>query len=151
MSGNPSRGHLRFWLQNCNGLKPQDTSNLNQTFTQIHDYRMHYFSFTESNINTSNPTIVSRVHRVFKSRFPAGRMKITNCPGFPSSATFQSGGVFSGFTSTLNNRFISSSTDPVGRWICHTFRGKVRDISIYSIYRVHRNTDENSGLTTAWM
>lgn len=78
-------------------------------------------------------------------------MAITNSPGFPSSVTFQSGGVFSGFTSTLNSRFISSSKDTVGRWMCHAFRGKERDISIYSIYRVHRKTDDTSGLTTAWM
>ena len=151
MTGNPGRGTLRFWIQNCNGLKPHDTSNLHQTFTQIHDYNMHYFSFTESNVNMSNAVSVSRVHRVFKSRFPAGRMAITNCPGFPSTASFQSGGVFSGFTSTLNSRFISVVIDPIGRWICHTFRGKVRDISIYSIDRVHNKTDHSSGLTTAWM
>ena len=115
MSGNPSRGTLRFWLQNCNGLKPHDQSNLHQTFTNIHDYRINYFSFTESNVNTSNATSVSKVHRFFKSRFPAGRMAITNCPGFPSTDTFQSGGVFSGLTSTLNGRFISTAIDPVGR------------------------------------
>ena len=42
-------------------------------------------------------------------------------------------------------------SDPLGRWICHRFRGKERDLCIYSIYRVHRKTDEASGLTTAWM
>ena len=78
-------------------------------------------------------------------------MTLTNSPGFPSSTSFQPGGVMSGFTSNLNTRFISSMPDPLGRWICHRFRGKERDSCIYSIYRVHRKTDEASGLTTAWM
>ena len=42
MNCHPSKGRLRFWLQNCNGLKPHDNSNLNHLFTQIHEYNMHF-------------------------------------------------------------------------------------------------------------
>ena len=55
MNKNPSRGHVRFWLQNCNGLKPKDNSNINHTFTQLHEYGIHYCSLTETNVNASNP------------------------------------------------------------------------------------------------
>ena len=41
--------------------------------------------------------------------------------------------------------------DPLGRYHCHTFRGRERDIRIYTLYRVHRKTDDNTGLSTAWM
>ena len=151
MNGNPSKGHLRFWVQNCNGLKPKDNSNLNNLFTQIHEYNMHYFAFTETNVNVSNPQVVSQIHRNLKCRFRSGRMSLTNTPGFPNSTQFQPGGVYGGFTTTLNSRFISSEQDKLGRWICHTFRGKERDIRVYTIYRVHRKTDDTSGLTSAWM
>ena len=68
---------------------------------------------------------------------------------FQNEQNFQPGGVFSGFTSSLNTRFISTTIDPIGRWICHRFRGRERDVNIYSIYRVHRKSDDTSGLTTA--
>ena len=71
MSANTGNGTLRFWLQNCNGLKPNDNSNLNHTFTQIHDYDIHYFSLTETIVNVSNPSAVAKVHRTFKNRFPS--------------------------------------------------------------------------------
>ena len=151
MNANPSRGHLRFWLQNCNGIKIRDDSNTNHTFTQMHEYGVNYFSYTEHNINVSNPSPVSKLQRIFKTRYNSGRMKLTNTPGFPKGATFQSGGVFSGFDSSLNSRYISSEQDPIGRWHCNTFRGKSKDIKIYTLYRVHRKTDDTSGLTTAWM
>ena len=151
MTANTSKGHMRFWLQNCNGLKPNDNSNINHLFTQLHDYGMHYFSFTETNVNVSNPYAVAKVHRVFKNRFPSGRMTIINSPKFPKNADFQPGGAMGGFSTTLNSRFISSKTDSYGRWICHTFRGRNRDISMYTVYRVHNKSDNTAGLTSAWM
>lgn len=69
MNRNPSRGHLRFWVQNCNGIKINDDSNINHLFTQLHEYGVNYFSFPESNLNTSNAMAVSKLHRMFKSRF----------------------------------------------------------------------------------
>ena len=151
MNANPSRGHLKFWLQNCNGIKIRDDSNTNHTFTQMHEYNVDYFSYTEHNVNISNPFAVSKLHRIFKTRYKSGRMTMTNTPEFPTSATFKPGGVFSGFDSSLDSRFISSEQDPLGRWHCHTFRGKTKDIKIYTVYRVHRKSDGTSGLTTAWM
>ena len=151
MNSNPSRGHTRFWLQNCNGIKIHDECNTNHMFTQLNEYSVNYFAFTEPNINVSNPTAVSKLHRTFKNRFHSGRMSLTNTPGFPSSTSFQPGGVFSGFDSSLNSRFISSEQDPIGRWHCQTFRGTQKDIKIYTMYRVHRKTDDTAGLTTAWM
>lgn len=150
MNKNPGKGQLRFWVQNCNGLKPNDGSNINHLMTQVHDYGIHYFAFPETNVNASNPNTVSSVHRTFKHRFPSGRMNITNTPGFPKDTSFQPGGIFSAFSSTLNTRYISCTTDPLGRWICHTFRGKTRDICIYTIYRVYRKTDDTTGITSAW-
>lgn len=55
MNKNPSRGYLRFWVQNCNGLKPKNDANFQHTCTQLHEYGMHYFAFTETNVNISNP------------------------------------------------------------------------------------------------
>ena len=151
MSSNPSRGHTRFWVQNCNGIKIHDECNTNHMFTQLNEYSVNYFAFTEHNLNTSNPHAVSKLHRIFKNRFHSGRMSLTNTPGFPSRSSFQSGGIFSGFDSSLNSRFISSEQDPIGRWHCQTFRGAMKDMKIYTIYRVHRHTDDSAGLTTAWM
>ena len=113
MNRNPSKGHLRFWVQNCNGVKINDASNTNHNFTQLHEYGVHYFSFTEANVNTSNPHVVSTLHRTFRNRFPSGRMTITNTPGFPKNTSFQPGGIFSGFDATLNSRFISKESDLV--------------------------------------
>ena len=92
MNKNPSRGHLRFWVQNCNGLKPKNDANFQHTCTQLHEYGMHYFAFTETNVNISNPHLVSHIHRTFKTRFSTGRLGITNTPNFPTRATFQPGG-----------------------------------------------------------
>ena len=150
MTRNPSKGHLRFWVQNCNGLKVHDESNLNHTFTQLHEHGVGFFSFTETNVNVSNPNAVSKINRIFRSRFKSGRMTLTNTPKFPRSTAFQPGGTFSGFTSDLNTRFISSTKDKFGRWHCQTLRGKDRDICIYTIYRVHRKSDDTAGLTSAW-
>ena len=41
--------------------------------------------------------------------------------------------------------------DPIDRFHCHTFRGRERDIRVYTFYRVHRKADDNTGLSTAWM
>ena len=148
---NPSREHLRFWVQNCNGIKINDDSNTNHNFTQLHEYGVNYFSFTESNVNTSNAAAISKLHRIFRSRFKSGRMAITNTPDFPRSTSYQLGGVFSGCDGTLNSRFIKSEHDDLGRWHCHTLRGKQKDIKIYTVYRVHRKTDDTAGLSSAWM
>ena len=51
----------------------------------------------------------------------------------------------------MNIRFISCKKYALGRWHCHIFRGKEKDICIYTLYRVHRKTDDTSGSTTAWM
>lgn len=69
-------------------MKAHDESNLQHTFTQLNEYGAHYFSFTETNVNISNPNTVSKIKRIFRSRFKAGRMTLTNSPTFPSSTTF---------------------------------------------------------------
>lgn len=151
MNKNPSRGHIRFWVQNCNGLKIRDEANVHHNFTQLLEYGVNYSSFTETNLNTNNPQATSKLHRIFRSRYTTGKMSITNSPEYPTTSLFQPGGVFSGFDQILLTRYMSLQRDPLGRWHCHTFRGKERDIKIYTIYRVHRKSDDNTGLTTAWM
>ena len=108
MNKHPSKGHMRFWVQNCYGIKPHDDANFNHVCTQLHEYGMHYFAFTETNVNTSNSHMVSKIHRTFKTRFSSGRMNITNSPHYPNRATFQPGGVLSGFTTwTMDLSYIS--------------------------------------------
>ena len=112
---------------------------------------MHNFAFTITNINVSNLQVVSQIHRNFKCRLKSGRISLNDTLDFPKSTHLEPGRFFGGFTTTLNSGFISSAQEPLGRWIYHTFRGKERNITIYTIYRVHRNTDDTSGLTSAWM
>ena len=57
MNKHPSKGHMRFWVQNCYGIRPHDDANFNHVCTQLHEYGMHYFAFTETNVNTSNSHI----------------------------------------------------------------------------------------------
>ena len=151
MNRNPGSGRIRFWVQNCNGIKINDDMNCQHNFTQLMEYRINYCSFTETNMNINNPNSISKLHRLYRTRYPTGRMTITNTPHFPKNSHFQPGGVFSCFDSTLQTRFMSSTQDPLGRYHCHKFRGRERDIKIYTIYRVHRKSDDKAGLSTAWM
>ena len=151
MNKNPKKGRLRFWVQNCNGLKLSDNSNINHNFTQLNEFGIHFCSFTETNLNVSNPHSVSKLFRIHRGRYPTGRMAITNTPGYPKTSHFQPGGVFSCFDASLHTRFISSEQDKHGRWHCQTFRGRERDLKVYTLYRVHRRSDDSARMTTAWM
>ena len=150
MNKSVNENFIRFWHQNCNGIKINDTSNIQHNFTQIHENNIHYFSFSETNFNVSSPTAQAQIHKCFNERFKAGRITNTNTPGFPRSTSFQPGGVTSGFGVHLQTRYMSVEKDDLGRWHCHNFRGKERDLKIYTVYRVHRKSDESAGVTTAW-
>ena len=151
MTRNPGSGRLRFWVQNCNGIKIKDDMNTNHNFTQFKEYGIHFCSFTETNLNVNHPDSTSKLHRIYRNRYPNGRMTITNSPKFPNHSYFQPGGVFSCIDPTLQTRFMSVEKDSLGRYHCHTFRGRERDIRIYTLYRVHRKSDDSTGLSTAWM
>ena len=134
MNKSVNENFIRFWHQNCNGIKINDTSNIQHNFTQIHENNIHYFSFSETNFNVSSPTAQAKIHKCFNERFKAGRITNTNTPGFHRSTSFQPGGVTSGFGVHLQTRYMSVEKDDLGRWHCHNFRGKERDLKIYTVY-----------------
>ena len=79
-----------------------------------------------------------------------GEILITNSPAFPLNTPNQPGGLVSGFQGPLVSRFSRFERDWLGRWHYHQFFGKVRDLRIYSMYRVNQSSSATAGDTTAW-
>ena len=150
MHKNINNNNIRFWCQNCNGIKISDAPNLQHNFTQIHEHNINYFSFTETNLNVANPNAQAKIRKQFGERFKGGRLSNTNTDGYPKSSYYQPGGISSGFNIHLQTRYMTHEKDKLGRWHSHTFRGKDRDIKVYTVYRVHRKSDDTAGVTTAW-
>lgn len=101
MNKSVNKNNIRFWTQNCNGIKIQDSCNIHHNFTQIHENNIHYFSFTETNLNTSSTIAQSKMWNSFNARFKGERISNTNSPGYPKTSLYQPGGVTSGFSKHL--------------------------------------------------
>ena len=55
-----------------------------------------------------------------------------------------------GYTGRIQQRFVTSGFDTLGRWAWVQFAGTASVFRIYSVYRVNHNSDYNTGESTAW-
>ena len=139
---------FRFLLQNPNGL---DLSNKLNEFglllENITRYKIDMLLLPESNINPHNFELIENLRAATDLHLHHALFNSTNTPGFPASQ-YQPGGVTTILQGNLLHRFATTCNDHAGRWACSSFRGKTRQLKVYTLYRVCDSS--SSGPTTAY-
>ena len=138
MTPKPTEHCTRFWMQNARGLPSSYDGNLfRYDLHNILSHNIHYYSFPESQINTSNSDITSHLSQIHHNTFGSGTLTITNTPKFPTKSRHQPGGIASVFYGRLENRYACTKKDQLGRWHYHEFFGKKNQLRIYTLYRIN--------------
>ena len=114
------------------------------------DMHFHIIALTETRLNTSNFVLYDRAKSTYSQIFQNGEIRFANTPGFNYKASSQPGGVGLAFNGRIQQRFVTSGRDTLGRWNWVQFAGKDSAFRIYSLYRVNYNSDQTTGNTTAW-
>lgn len=149
LSTPPNPKHTRFWLQNCQGVIT--TRDINQYHFETQKYldkNIQYLAFTETRINPSRSQTTFELEHGYTHLVSHGRIDITNTPGFPSTSSYQPGGVAAAFHGRISNRYTKAIRDPGGRWITHEFAGKSKSMRVYTLYRV--NPQNAKADTSSW-
>ena len=79
---------------------------------------------------------------------PNSKAILYNTPGFKSESVYQPGGVASIFHGRIQQRYVTSTKDKYGRWICCIFKGSKHTLRIYTVYRV--NPKNGKADISAW-
>ena len=99
------KNHVRFWLQNVNGLvQSNNIYDFQFDIATLADRNVNYYTFTETCVNTSKPGYSNMIRQAYAQIVTNGQLNITNTPGFHTSTNYQPGGVASGFDGSLRGR-----------------------------------------------
>ena len=143
-------GVMRVWHQNWNGVEKYDEEIMKYQLSLLIDNNINYFSIVETRINQNHKQSMEKWRGAKESIIPNGEIKFTSTPDFPNDTPNQPGGLLSGYHGALRSRYRTQQVDKMGRWHYHQFQGEVRDLRIYTLYRVNNGRKETQGDTTAW-
>ena len=139
---------FRLLLQNPRGI---DTSNklvdFGLTLEQMKRYKIDMLLLPETNVNSSNHSLIDNMKASTQLHLHHAHLGITNTPNFPPS-TYQPGGVATVHHNKLALKTARITYDKAGRWVCNSFHGRFRTLKIYCLYRVCDNRD--GGPSTAY-
>ena len=140
---------FRFLLQNPNGLNTNNKLiEFGLLLENIKRYKIDMLLLPESNINSHNHVLLDQMRSATELHLHSPTFCTNNTPNFPPS-TYQPGGVTTIHHDNLTTRTSPETFhDPVGRWTCSVFNGKVRKLKVYCLYRVCMASDP--GPTTAF-
>lgn len=152
LSDPPNKAHTRVMLHNCNSLSKylHDPNLIHSIMRSWQDMNFHIIALTETRINTCNSLLYDRAKSTYSQIFQNGEIRLANSPGYNYKAGSQPGGVGLAFNGRIQQRFVTSGRDTLGRWAWVQFAGKDSAFRIYTLYRVNYNSDRTTGHTTAW-
>ena len=152
LSDHPSKEHTRVLLHNCNSLSKylHDPNLIHSVMRNWQEMQFHIIALTETRINMCNSVLYDRAKNTYSQIFQNGEIRIANSPGFSNKACSQPGGVGIAFNGRIQQRFVTSGRDTLGRWTWVQFAGKDSAFRVYTLYRVNNNSDQTTGHTTAW-
>jgi exonuclease III len=102
----------------------------------------------EHNVDTSQPTVRSILYNTAKAYWSRFRL-LTGSTNIQFATWFKPGGTLQISMGHITGRIICSYTDPLGRWVSQTFKGRNgMSLTIISAYQVV-NDSPHLGLTTA--
>ena len=152
LSDPPDKAHTRVLLHNCNSLSKylHDANLIHSIMRTWQDMHFHILGLTETRINSCNSMLYDRAKNMYSKIFENGEIRLANSPSFNDKAGSQPGGVGVAFNGRIQQRFVTSGRDTLGRWTWVQFAGKNIAFRVYSLYRVNYNSDQSTGHTTAW-
>ena len=152
LSDPPDKAHTRVLLHNCNSLSKylHDANLIHSIMRTWQDMHFHILGLTETRINSRNSMLYDRAKNMYSKIFENGEIRLANSPSFNHKAGSQPGGVGVAFNGRIQQRFVTSGRDTLGRWTWVQFAGNNNAFRVYSLYRVNYNSDQSTGHTTAW-
>ena len=120
-----SKHVARLWSQNLNGIKRSNNfihfaENLEASTT----YEIDYFTFTETNLNSSNSYVRDSIEAIQYHVLPSSRHILTSTKGHNPDDPFRYGGTLSIAHGKLSSRVASVGQDRYGRFSWTQFFGK---------------------------
>ena len=146
----PDKSDARLAFMNCNGLAYSDMNFFKSFLTQIKQCHTHYYGLAEININSCNTDLVQRMMCAVDEAIPGGSFQLRNTSIFDRAVEYQPGGVASGFQGRISKYYGGSKMDELGRWCCDEFKGPLKSVKIYTLYRVNPKPSNVGGGCTAW-
>ena len=145
----PAKEATRFLTYNPNGLPYQDVEFLTQMIRRCIDLHVHYCGFSEINLNTSNSSLSKKMKSAVEKFLSNGLFHMHNSRIHGNSVDYQPGGVAGWFHGKLSRKYEGVQFDSRGRWLSHQFKGKNKNLKVYTLYRVN-NSSHKPGSGSAW-
>lgn len=143
---------FRLWSQNINGI--DCTNHMQSLANAIHElshYEMHFFGFSEINVNTNNAYIRDTIEDVVQHTLPASRVSMSSTKTDNYSERRQYGGTLSFASGSLAARVAACGKDVYGRFSWMQFFGKKFHLRIYNVYNPVPHFDSSTHDSTVWV
>ena len=131
----------RFWFHNCNGMTTaHDHIRFQHEISSYISNDIHFISLAETRINVCNKLTSFQIENSMSQLLPNSKIFLHNTPGYNNTTNYQPGGVASAFYGRLQQRYVTTTRDPYGRWISNIFKGSKHTLRVYTLYRVNPKT-----------